>query len=169
VSKPPIADVQVVDDKGALVADLKQMRPCRVTIGPQELIVGGPPILSTIGSTTWTGVSDTNGTTLTRNDERIARVFPVGDPASGAVFDLGGIAQARISVTGQTATVENGASATIRRLTLAGGKITSDNPALTITGTDDLILAALLSAPELLPEVRMLAACERVLLKKDST
>ena len=169
VPKTPVADVQVLDGKGALVADLKQTRPCRATIGPQELIVGGPPLVSTFGSTTWSGVSDVNGTTLTRNDERIARVFPVGDPASGAVFDLHGIAQTRVTVTGQIATVENGASATVRRLTLAGGKITSDNPALTITGTEDLILAALLSAPELLPEVRMLAACERVLLKKDPT
>ncbi len=167
VTPAPLMDVQVLDDKGSVVADLKQTRPCRATIGAQEIIVGGPPIVSTIGATTWSGVSDINGTTLTRNDERIARVFPVGDAASGAVFDLHGVAQARVNVTGQTAAVENGAGATVRRLTLAAGKITSDNPVLTITGTDDLILAALLSAPELLPEVRMLAACERVLLKKD--
>ncbi len=163
-----LADVQVLDANGALVAELKQTRPCRAAIGPQELIVGGPPLVSTLGSTTWAGVDDVNGTTLTRNDERIARVFPVGDATSGAVFDLHGIAQARVTVTGQVATVESSASVPIRRLTRAAGKITSDNPVLTITGTDDLILAALLSAPELLPEVRMLAGCQRVLLKKDS-
>ena len=55
----------------------------------------------------------------------------------------------------------------VRRLTLAGDKITADDPAMTITGTSDLVLAALLSAPELLPEVRALAACQRVLAPKD--
>jgi len=166
-SKPLPADVQVLDAQGKLVAELKNTRPCRATIGPQELIVGGPPIVATLGSTKWTGQAEPNGTVLSRNDERIARVFPVGDPASGAVFDLHGIAQVRVTVTGTKAIVENKASVPIRRLTAAGGKITADDPALTITGTDDLILAALLSAPELLPEVRMLAACERVLIKKD--
>ena len=77
-----------------------------------------------------------------------------------------GIAQVRVAVTGDVAAVEDKASRPVRKLTRAGEQITSSDPALTITGTQDLVLAALLSAPELLPEVRMLAACERVLAKK---
>lgn len=165
---PPavLGDVKVVDPQGTVLAELKQIRPCRVTIGPQEMIVGGPPIQSTVGTTTWTGNDDVNGTTFTRDGERIARLFPLADPHGGAVFDLHGAAQVRIKVTGQVASVENKSGAMIRKLTLADGTITASDPALTITGTDDLVLAGLLSASELLPEIRMLAACERVLVKK---
>jgi hypothetical protein len=162
---PPPVSVVVKDAAGATLAELRPGHPCRATIGPQELIVGGPPLVATLGSTKWTGASEPNGTILTRDDERIARVFPVGDAAAGSVFDLHGVAQVRVAVAGQTATVENKASIPVRKLTRAGDTISSSDPALTITGTDDLILAALLSAPELLPEVRMLAACERVLVK----
>jgi hypothetical protein len=164
---PPVApaDVIVRDAGGAVVAELKVTRPCRATIGPLELIVGGPPLVATVGSTQWTGQTEPNGTLLIRDGERIARIFPVGDATAGAVFDLKGVAQARIEVTGETAVVKNAATVPVRRLTLASGTITADDPALTITGTDDLVLAALLSAPEVLPEIRMLAACERVLVK----
>jgi hypothetical protein len=175
-------DVEVRDGTGNVVAQLRQSRPCRATIGPPqprsgeekqarsqiELIVGGPPLVSTLGDTKWEGADEPNGTILIRNGERIARVYPVGQPAAGGVFDLHGVAQARITVAGDVATLENKASVPVRRLTLAGDKITADDPALTITGTNDLVLAALLSAPELLPEVRMLAACQRVLVTKDS-
>jgi hypothetical protein len=164
---PPAEVVSVVvqDNGGAILAELRPGHPCRATIGPQELIVGGPPLVATLGTTKWTGATEVNGTTLSRDAEPIARVFPVGDAASGAVFDLHGVAQLRVAVAGQTATVQDKASIPVRTLTRAAGKITSSGPALSITGTDDLILAALLSAPELLPEVRMLAACERVLVK----
>ena len=162
----PPPDVKVVDATGAVVAELRQIRPCRALIGTQEMIVAGPPIQSTVGSVTWTGSDDVNGTTFLRGDERIARMFPLADATSGAVFDMQGIAQVRIKVNGQVANVENRAGAVVRKLTLAGGTITSSDPALTITGTDDLVLAGLLSAPELLPEIRSLAACTRVLVKK---
>ena len=168
----PAADIKVVDASGAIVAEMKATRPCRATVGGQELIVGGPPLVSTLGSVTWNGVDEPNGTILKRGDERIARIYPVGDPASGAVFDLNGVAQVRVTVAGNgsgtTATVEDRATVPVRTLTRTGTTITSNEPALTITGTQDLILAALLSAPELLPEVRMLAACERVLVTKAS-
>ena len=53
----------------------------------------------------------------------------------------------------------------MRRLhTKVGDEIVSDPPAR-LHRHDDLVLAALLAAPELVPEVRMLAACERVLVK----
>lgn len=162
---PPATPVTVRDASGATVAELMPIRPCRATVGPQELIVGGPPLVATLGTTKWTGSSEPNGTVLLRDAERIARVYPVGDAASGGVFDLEGVAKIRVKVNGSVATVEDGGSIPIRKLTRSDDKITSDSPAFTITGTDDLILAALLSAPELLPEVRMLAACERVLAK----
>jgi hypothetical protein len=162
---PEPVPVQVRDSSGVLVAELKALRPCRGSIGPVELIVGGPPLLATLGDTKWTGSTATNGTTLSRNGEAVARVFPVGDAASAAVIDMQGVALARIVVTGQAATVSDAASVPVRNLKSNGTSITSDELKLTITGTQDLILAALLSAPELMPEVRIIAACERVLAK----
>jgi hypothetical protein len=166
----PASPIVIKDAGGAVVGELKPTRPCRATIGPLEMIIGGPPLVATLGSTKWTGLDEgtaanSNGTMLMRDAERIARVFPVGDPASGAVLDTQGVAKVRVKVTGKVASLEDGSAIPIRKLTLSDDKITADSPALTITGTQDLVLAALFSAPELLPEVRMLAACERVLLK----
>ncbi len=144
---------------------MRPTRPCRATIGGAELIVGGPPLVATYGAAKWTGTTDKNGTTLAKDGEKVARVFPVDDPAQAAVLDMQGVALARIAVVGDKATVSDAASVPVRNLVKAGGAIQSDSPALTITGTDDLILAALLGSPELTPEVRMLAACERVLVK----
>jgi len=170
-SEPPPApalpaDVVVRDDKGTVLADLRPGRPCRATIGPIELIVGGPPLVAQLGDTRWVGDDESNGTTLSRAGTPVARVFPVGDPMTAAVLDPEGVALARVQTSGGDATVSNGAGQTVRRLhTKVGGTIVIDQLAATATGTNDLVLVALLSAPELAPEVRMIAACQRVLVK----
>lgn len=161
--EPPA--IQVRDASGASVATLRPSRPCRVSIGGTELIVGGPPLVATYGTAKWAGATAQNGTTLTKDGAAVARVFPVGDPAQAAVLDMQGVALARITVAGDKATVADASSVPVRNFLKTGNAIKSDSPALTITGTDDLILAALLGSPELQPEVRMLAACERVLVK----
>lgn len=157
--------IQAKDADGRVVAELRPLRPCRATFSGNEMIVGGPPILSQVGTTQWVGATTANGTTYAKDGERIARVFPVGDPSGAAVLDMNGIALARITAAGDKATVADGSSAPIRNLTKLGGTISIDEPPMTVTGTDDLVLAGLLTAPELVPEVRMLAACERVLVK----
>src|SRR5688572_1425048 len=161
----PIASIQVRDNVGVLTAELKAIRPCRGSIGPVDLIVGGPPLVSNLGATQWSGSAGSNGTTLIRDGESVARVYPVGDANNAAVLDMRGVALARIAVTGKVAVVQNAAGVPIRNLAATDAGITVDTPSLTVTGTDDLILAALLSAPELSPEVRIMAACERVLVK----
>lgn len=165
VPPPEPVSVQVRDASGVLVAELKPLRPCRGSIGPVELIVGGPPLIADLGGTKWTGSAATNGTTLSRDGQAVVRIYPVGDPTSAAVLDMQGIALARVAVTGDTAKITDSATVPVRNLKLTGETITADDPKLAITGTNDLILAALLSAPELTPEVRILAACERVLAK----
>lgn len=162
---PPPTPVEARDASGVLVAELRPLRPCRGAIGPIELIVGGPPLVANVGGVQWTGAAAGNGTTLSRDGQAVARVFPVGDPVAVAVLDPQGVALARIAVTGQTATVSNAASVPVRNLRVDGDAIKSDDPALTVTGTKDLVLAGLLTAPELSPQVRILAACERVLVK----
>jgi hypothetical protein len=162
---PEPVSVQVRDAAGVLVAELRPLRPCRGSIGPLDLIVGGPPLVATVGSTQWTGSAAPNGTLLSRDGQPIARVYPVGDAHGAAVLDPHGVALVRIAVTGQTAVASNAAGVPVRNLKSEAATITVDAPALTITGTHDLVLAGLLSAPELSPEVRVLAACERVLVK----
>jgi len=157
--------VQAKDANGKVIAELRPLRPCRASVDGTEMIVGGPPILSQVGNTTWTGSTSENGTTYSRDSERIARIYPIRDPKSAAVLDMQGVAMARITVAGDKAAVADASTATIRSLTKLGSTISIDAPPLTVTGTDDLVLAALLTAPELVPEVRMLAACERVLVK----
>jgi hypothetical protein len=162
---PEPVSVQVRDASGVLVAELRPLRPCRGSIGPVDLIVGGPPLVATLGSTAWKGSAAENGTTLYRDGQAVARVFPIGDAAKVSVLDMHGVALARVAVDGARAVVSNAASVPVRNLTTEADTIKVDEPAFTITGTRDLVLAALLSAPELTPEVRILAACERVLVK----
>jgi hypothetical protein len=163
---PLPASVTVHDPRGTTIAELRPGHPCRATIGPVELIIGGPPLVAQVGDTRWSGDTGSNGTTISRGTEAIARVFPVGDPTRVSVIDPQGVALLRVTLSGGDATVANAAGQTVRRLhTKVGGEIVSDPPAASATGTNDLVLVALLSAPELAPEVRMLAACERVLVK----
>ena len=168
--KPPApalpAAVVVRDSKGEELVRLQPGHPCRATLGPFEMIVGGPPLVAQLGDAHWVGDDEPNGTTISRNGSAVARVFPVGDPMTASVIDPQGIALVRIHASGGDATIANAGGQIVRRLhTKVGGEIISDPPAASATGTNDLVLVALLSAPELAPEVRMLAACERVLVK----
>ena len=157
--------IEVRDDQG-VVAELLPIRPCRAKIGNQEMIVGGPPILSQLGETRWMGATGSNGTTYHKDGERIARLYPPADPSEASVLDTRGVALMRVMVTGETAKVTDAASIPVRNVKREVNALSVDAPVpLTVTGTDDLVLAALLTAPELTPEVRMLAACERVLVK----
>jgi hypothetical protein len=160
------APVVVQDATGVTLAELRPGHPCRATIGPIEMLIGGPPLVAQLGDTRWMGEDGSNGTTLQRGTDAVARVFPVGDPTQVAVLDNQGVAMARISVSGGDAIVSNAGGQQVRRLhTKVGGTIEVDQPAATATGTNDLVLVALLTTAEIPPEVRMLAACQRVLVK----
>jgi hypothetical protein len=167
----PAPTLVEVRDGTTVIASLRPGRPCRATIGPTEMIVGGPPLISQLGSTRWSGSDGANGTVLERDGQRVARVFPTSDPASTAVFDMVGAAMVRVKAEADHATVSDTASRLIRTLARSGDTITVEpgpgpagQPKLVVTGTRDLVLASMLSAPELQPEIRMLAACERVLV-----
>jgi hypothetical protein len=165
LAPPPPGPVTVVDKVGATIAELRPGRPCRATIGARELIVGGPPLVATVGASTWNGSEEANGTVLVKDDIRRARIYPFTKADELAIFDMHGVAQVRIAVAKGVATVQDKASVPVRTLSAAKGAIVESDGSYTINGTDDLVLAALLSAPEVDPDVRMLAACQRVLLK----
>ena len=158
--------VVVRDSKGEELVRLQPGHPCRATLGPFEMIVGGPPLVADLGEAHWVGDDESNGTMISRNGKPVARVFPVGDPVTAAVIDPEGVALVRIQKGGGDVLVSNAAGQTVRQLhTKVDGSIVIDQPAATATGTKDLVLVALLTASELAPEVRMIAACQRVLVK----
>ena len=153
------AAIEARDASGTVVATLRPGHPCRATIGPIEMIVGGPPLVAQVGETKWTGEHADITTKLFRDGVRIGDTrtgddgFTVMDTAHGQLV---------LKLAADTATaLDNRKFQPIRTYTRKGAAIVTDG--LTITGTDDLALAAALTAPELRPEVRMLAACERVL------
>lgn len=162
---PAVAPTMVeVRDGTKVVASVRPGRPCRATIGPLEMIIGGPPLVSQLGDTRWSGKDGANGTTLEREGDRVARIFPVNDRSTVGVFDLNGVAMLRVQATPAGATVSDAASRPLRMLAMTGSTIKTDHPELVVTGTHDVLLASVLTAPELAPEIRMLAACERVLV-----
>jgi hypothetical protein len=170
-SEPPPApalpeSVVVRDNKGETLVEMRPGHPCRAAIGPFEMMVGGPPLVAQLGEAHWVGDDEKNGTTISRNGKPVARVFPVGDPMTASVIDPQGIALVHVQKGGGDVVVSNAAGQTVRHLhTRVDGAIVIDQPAATATGTKDLVLVALLTAAELPPEVRMIAACQRVLVK----
>ena len=80
------------------------------------------------------------------------------------VFDLQGVPVIHVQPSAAGATVSDASMRALRTLTRTGTTIVSDHPPFRVSGTNDLVLASVLSAIELQPEVRMLAACERVLV-----
>lgn len=156
--------VKDATDHDRIVASVRIGKPCRATIGPNEMIIGGPPLVSQLGDTRWEGSDGSAGTMLTRNTEQFAKL--VIDTMKADIFDPTGTAMLHVLATPTSATVADGTGAEARKLALAHETITVSKPQLSITGTHDLVLASVLTAPELAPEVRMLAACERVLMQK---
>jgi hypothetical protein len=153
--------IEVHDGRGAMVAELRPGHPCRATIGPVEMQIGGPPLVAQVGATRWSGDTGKNGTTLLRDGTPVARVQELG--AQVYVFDPTGIPMVKISAAASGATVADASSRVVRHVERGPAKLAIDSPALTVTGTQDAKLAALLTARELSPELRMLAACGRVL------
>jgi hypothetical protein len=145
-----------------VVASIRPGKPCRATIGPTEMIIGGPPLISQLGDTRWTGAESPSGTTLAREGDPVVRIK--GDLATLSVFGADGIATLVVHTTPAGANVTDATARLMRTLEVKSDQIVADHPPLVVTGTHDVLLASLLTAPELAPEVRMLAACERVLV-----
>lgn len=160
----------VIRDAGAtVVARVSARQPCRATIDGRELIVGVAPMVAQVGTTRWTGETGPNGTTFKRAGKTVARMF-AASASELAIVDPEGIAQIRAARSADADSSVNvadrgGAIIRIATRTADGGFAVTPSaggPVVTATGTDDALLVALLSAPEVLPEVRALAACRRL-------
>jgi hypothetical protein len=132
--------------------------PCRAEIDGDELLIGTQPLVAQVGNTRWSG-DDTagDGSTILRKDG--AAVVRIRDAQEAAieVFDPKGAAILRLSADGAIA---NGSGEILRRAEAARGSIKIGEAV--VTGTTDIALGVLITAPELIPEVRGLAACHRL-------
>jgi len=153
--------IEARDGSGAVVATLAPGKPCRAAIGSLAIEVAGPALAADIAGAHWTGDHRDNGTTIARAGVAVARVY--GHESTLSLFDPAGVPMLRVDAHGGAVDVSDAGRRLLRHVTPKGDALAVDSPALTVTGTRDAQLVALLVSPELAPELRMLAACERVL------
>ena len=153
-SEPPPAPrpIEVRDALGEVTARVAPGHPCRATVDGIEMIVGGRPLIAQYGSARWTGEDAENGTTFKTDGRAVARIH------ARQLFDGEGIPILRVLPDGGIA---NAANQIVRTASATPTGVTVGD--LTVTGTDDVVLAAMLSAREASPEVRALAACHFLL------
>lgn len=142
---------------GTTLAHIIGGHPCRAEIEGDELLVGTVPLIAQVGNSRWTGDDSAgDGTTLRKDGAAIVRIRD-SQEAAIEVFDPRGTALLRLSSDG---TVAGGSGEILRRAEVTRASIKIGEAA--ITGTSDVALGALIIAPELIPEVRALAACHRL-------
>jgi hypothetical protein len=121
-----------------------------------ELLVGGRPLVAQHGAARWSGEDAPNGTTLRKDGAAVARIH------ARQLFDAEGLPILRVMDDGSIA---NRASVIVRRAVVAPPP--AANAVLigeaTVTGTTDVVLAAMLAAPEAPPDVRAMVACHYLL------
>jgi hypothetical protein len=145
---PPPPAIEARDAQGVVIARVVPGHPCRARVDSVELLVGSTPFVAQHGTDRWTAEDAANGTTFKKNEEAVARLH------ARQLFDGQGIPLLRVLSTGEIA---DGASAITRRVVASPQGVTVGD--FTVTGTSDLVLAAMLTARETSPEVRALVAC----------
>jgi len=155
---PPRPPRPVIEARsaGATIARIVTGHPCRAEIDGNELLIGTEPLVTQIGSSRWSGDSADNGTTLRKDGAAIVRIHDTQD-AGVEVFDPYGTALLLVTADGAIA---NGRGEILRRAEPANAAIKIGDAI--VTGTKDLALGVIITAPELIPEVRALAACHRL-------
>lgn len=156
---PPRPPPAVVEARagGATVAHIIAGHPCRAEVEGDELLIGTQPLVAQVGNSRWSGDDvDGGGTTLRKDGTAIVRIRDAEDAAI-EVFDPHGGAILRLSADGSIA---NGRGEILRRAEATRQAIKIGDAV--VTGTSDVALGVLVTAPELIPEVRALAACHRL-------
>ncbi|CAN5700719.1 hypothetical protein BH11MYX2_BH11MYX2_20860 [soil metagenome] len=154
--------VEAKDSTGKIVARVAPSTPCEVTIEGLSLDVDRR-LSADNGPIKYTSAATNGDLTLLKDGQAFARI---GEPTPNelALFDDQGIASIRVSVSGGDAVVRDKAGSPVRELRRSGPSIIISSSAgdITVTGTSDLLLAAVLTATEASLEVRALAACHRM-------
>jgi hypothetical protein len=146
---------------GATSARIIPGHPCRADIDGNELLVGTEPLVTQIGNSRWSGDDGPEGTTLRRDGAAILRIHDTKD-AGVEVFDPYGAAVLFVTADGAIANARGEIQRRAARTSVAikiGDSV--------VTGTSDLVLGVLITAPELIPEVRALAACHRLSISRN--
>lgn len=164
---PPRPPRPVIEARsgGALVARIVAGYPCRAEVEGNELLIGSEPLVAQVGSSRWSGDASTDpgaepGTMLRKNGEPINRIHDLQDTGI-EVFDARGGAILQVNSDGAIA---NARGEVVRRAEPAAPAIKVGDSL--VTGTSDVALAVLITAPELIPEVRALAACHRLFTRE---
>ena len=150
---------------GALIARIVAGYPCRAEVEGDELLIGSEPLVAQVGNSRWSGDTAADpgaepGTILRKNGEPIVRIHDKQDTGI-EVFDPRGTAILQVSGDGAIANARGDVE---RRAAPAAPAIKIGDSM--VTGTSDLALAVLITAPELIPEVRALAACHRLFARE---
>jgi hypothetical protein len=151
---------------GIMQARIVAGHPCRAEIDGDELLIGTEPLVAQVGSVRWSGDDTAGPGTILRKDGAAIVRIQARDPGQDTgldVLDPQGTAILRISGDGAIA---NSRGDILRRAEPAPATIKIGESV--VTGTGDLALAALVTAPELLPEVRALAACHRLFAREQA-
>lgn len=161
--KAPTAAIELREADGRVSARITPAQPCRATVDGIEMLIGTQPLVAQLGDVRWSGDLTASGTMLRRNDTVVARVYPDDQPGELGLYSAEGVAMFHAKIVGDKADLVSGAGAVVataqkQRAPNGGVKVGER----TVTGTDDVLLAAVLAAPDASPEVRGLAACHRL-------
>ena len=156
---PPVVEARA---SGSIAVRIVSGHPCRADIDGNELLIGTLPLVMMVGGTRWTGEDGETGITLRKEGVPVVRVRDRQDLGL-EVFDPQGAAVLRLSDNGEIA---NAHGEVLRRAEpiLAAIRVGDS----VVTGTSDVPLAVLITAPELIPEVRGLAACHRLFVREQA-
>ncbi len=164
---PPRPPPRVIEARAGntTLAHIIAGHPCRAEIDGDELLIGTQPLVAQIGNTRWSGddAAGDGSTTLRKDGAAVVRIRDTQEAAI-EVFDRSGAAILRLSADGAIA---NGSGEILRRAEPARGSIKIGDAV--VTGTTDVALGVLITAPELIPEVRGLAACHRLYWREGRT
>jgi len=153
---PPVIEARA-GSGGTTLAHIVAGHPCRAEVDGDEMLIGTVPLIAQVGNTRWTGDDSAgDGTTLRKDGAAIVRIRDAQEAAI-EVFDPHGAALLRLSADGAIA---NGSGEILRRAEATRTAIKVGEAV--ITGTTDIALGGLITSPELIPEVRALAACHRL-------
>jgi hypothetical protein len=147
---------------GSIAVRIVSGHPCRADIDGNELLIGTEPLVTMVGSTRWTGDDSDAGTTLRKDGAPVVRLLDRQDVGL-EVFDPAGAAILRVSDNGEIA---NARGEVLRRAESIHAAVKVGDTV--VTGTTDIALAVLITAPELIPEVRGLAACHRLFVREQA-
>lgn len=160
---PPVIEARA---QGSTRARIVTGHPCRAEVEGEELLIGTEPLVAQVGNNRWSGEPAEAGTTLRKDGEVIVRIRDIqttGQETGIEVFDPQGAAILHISGDGALA---NARGEIVRRAEPAHAAVKIGETV--VTGTSDLALAVLVTAPELIPEVRALAACHRLFAREQA-